>query len=78
MNPMARQRGRNPTDDNITRISRLQNLMLLEPVGFARMTCYCDWDHREPMQRPSPRLILALEESAHGLNQPRDDPIGHP
>jgi SAM-dependent methyltransferase len=36
--------------------------LLLEPTRFRRVTCYCDWDHREPMQPPYPRLILVLEK----------------
>jgi len=36
--------------------------LLLAPVGFQHMTCYCDWRDREPMQPPYSRLILVLEK----------------
>ena len=36
--------------------------LLLEPLAFKSMTCYCNWTDREPMQPPYERLILVLEK----------------
>jgi SAM-dependent methyltransferase len=36
--------------------------LLLDPVGFGRVTCYCNWEDRQPMQEPARRLILVLEK----------------
>jgi hypothetical protein len=36
--------------------------MILENVGFRKMSCYCKWEDRKPMQYPAERLILVLEK----------------
>ncbi len=50
-------------EEYILRIFSLPLLrLLLKPVGFQRMTCYCNWRDREPMLAPYSRLILVLEK----------------
>jgi SAM-dependent methyltransferase len=36
--------------------------LLLEPIEFRSMTCYCNWTDREPELAPHNRLILVLEK----------------
>lgn len=36
--------------------------LLLEPLAFRSMTCYCDWTDREPELPPHERLIVVLEK----------------
>lgn len=50
-------------EEYLLRIFSLSLLqLLLEPIPFKHMTCYCNWRDREPMQPPYTRLILALEK----------------